>query len=117
MLARADRCCPLPAHLRPALKCVTVAGRNNRAIHFVGQSQTPGGERYRLARRRRGRLCCRPKIDRPEDRERRPGTCRMRADRHYVDQLAAPVGGHPVRMLPVDQVDSEGSFSQTECAS
>jgi hypothetical protein len=52
--------------------------------------------------------------DRSEDREGLPRTYRMRADRHYVDQLAAPVGGQPVRMLPVDQIDSEGSFSQTE---
>jgi hypothetical protein len=31
----------------------------------------------------------------------------MRADRHYVEQLAAPAAGQPVRMLPIGQLDVE----------
>jgi hypothetical protein len=38
----------------------------------------------------------------------------MRADQHYVDQLAAPTGGQPVRMLPLAQIDAEASLSQIE---
>ncbi len=39
------------------------------------------------------------------EREGLPRTYRMRADRHYVDQIGGE-GGHPVRMLPLAAVDS-----------
>jgi hypothetical protein len=38
----------------------------------------------------------------------------MRADRHYVDQLAAPAAGQPVRMLPIAQVDIDAPRPQTD---
>jgi len=41
------------------------------------------------------------------EREGLPRNYRMRADRHYVDQLAAPSAGQPVRMVAVGQVDCE----------
>ncbi|HZP49388.1 MAG TPA: ParB/RepB/Spo0J family partition protein [Vicinamibacterales bacterium] len=40
------------------------------------------------------------------EREGLPRTYRMRADRHYVDQIAAEVG-HPVRMLPLASIESD----------
>jgi len=43
------------------------------------------------------------------EREGLPSGYRMRADRHYVDQLAAPASGQPVRMLPLAQLELEGS--------
>jgi hypothetical protein len=44
-------------------------------------------------------------VDGVHEREGLPSGYRMRADRHYVDQLAAPAAGQPVRMLPIGQVD------------
>jgi hypothetical protein len=38
----------------------------------------------------------------------------MRADKHYVDQLAAPSAGQPVRMLPIAQIDDDESPPRTE---
>ena len=38
-------------------------------------------------------------------REGLPPTYRMRADRHYVEQIGADVG-HPVRMLPLTSIES-----------
>src|SRR5262245_1963633 len=38
----------------------------------------------------------------------------MRADRHYVDQLAAPAVGQPVRMLPIAQIDDEDATARVE---
>jgi light-regulated signal transduction histidine kinase (bacteriophytochrome) len=37
-------------------------------------------------------------------REGLPQGYRMRADRHYVDQLSSPAAGQPVRMIPVGQI-------------
>lgn len=45
----------------------------------------------------------------PSSREGLPRHYQMRADRHYVDQLAAHSAGDPVRMIPVDQLDAEPS--------
>jgi hypothetical protein len=39
------------------------------------------------------------------EREGLPRNYRMRADRHYVDQLAAPSVGQPVRMVPISDID------------
>ena len=41
------------------------------------------------------------------EREGLPSGYRMRADRHYVDQLDAPAAGQPVRMLSISQVELE----------
>src|SRR4051812_49243775 len=38
-------------------------------------------------------------------REGLPREYRMRADKHYVDQLAMPSAGQPVRMIPVSAFD------------
>jgi hypothetical protein len=38
-------------------------------------------------------------------REGLPRGYRMRADRHYVDQLASPSAANPVRMVPLAQID------------
>ena len=46
-------------------------------------------------------------VESVHEREGLPAGYRMRADRHYVDQLAAPAAGQPVRMLPIAQVDLE----------
>jgi ParB-like nuclease family protein len=46
-------------------------------------------------------------VDDVHEREGLPSNYRMRADRHYVEQLAAPAAGQPVRMLPIGQVDVE----------
>src|SRR5882757_5571151 len=46
-------------------------------------------------------------VDGLQEREGLPSNYRMRADRHYVDQLAAPATGQPVRMLPIAQVELE----------
>jgi len=46
-------------------------------------------------------------VDTVHEREGLPSNYRMRADRHYVDQLAAPAAGQPVRMLPIAQVELE----------
>ena len=43
----------------------------------------------------------------PSIREGLPRHYQMRADRHYVDQLATQSAGDPVRMIPVDQLDAE----------
>ena len=45
--------------------------------------------------------------ERPSIREGLPRHYEMRADRHYVDQLAAQSGGDPVRMIPVNQLDAD----------
>ena len=42
----------------------------------------------------------------PSLREGLPRQYQMRADRHYVDQLAAHSAGDPVRMIPVNQLDA-----------
>ena len=39
------------------------------------------------------------------EREGLPQNYRMRADRHYVDQLAAPAAAQPVRMVPIAQIE------------
>jgi hypothetical protein len=41
----------------------------------------------------------------PAPREGLPPTFRMRADRHYVDQMASQSVGVPVRLIPVNQID------------
>jgi hypothetical protein len=46
-------------------------------------------------------------VDGVHEREGLPSGYRMRADRHYVEQLAAPSAGQPVRMLPIAQVELE----------
>lgn len=48
------------------------------------------------------------------EREGLPRGYRMRADKHYVDQLAAAPEGQPVRMLPPDQIDGEASSPQID---
>jgi ParB-like nuclease family protein len=48
------------------------------------------------------------------DREGLPSGYRMRADRHYVDLLASPSASLPVRMVPVNQIDSDDSVSRTD---
>lgn len=48
-----------------------------------------------------------PATELPSIREGLPRQYQMRADRHYVDQLAAQPGGDPIRMIPVDQLDAE----------
>jgi hypothetical protein len=47
-------------------------------------------------------------------REGLPPSYRMRADRHYVDQLAAPSAGQPVRMLPVTQIEYDAVRPQSD---
>jgi ParB/RepB/Spo0J family partition protein len=51
---------------------------------------------------------------RATDREGLPHGYRMRADRHYVEQLAAPSAVLPVLMVPVSQIDSDGSLSRSD---
>jgi hypothetical protein len=46
-------------------------------------------------------------VDVTTEREGLPRNYRMRADRHYVDQLAQPAAGQPVRMIAVAQIDGE----------
>lgn len=46
-------------------------------------------------------------IETVHEREGLPSGYRMRADRHYVDQLAAPSAGQPVRMLSLAQLELE----------
>ena len=41
----------------------------------------------------------------PAIREGLPREYRMRADSHYVDQIAASASGQPVRMIPVGAID------------
>src|SRR5947208_4849328 len=113
MLARADRCCPLPAQLGPAIKCVTSHGGTTEPSILSDKAKLRA-ENDIASREETSRSALLPPEELSADREGLPRSYRMRADRHYVDQLAAPVGGQPVRMLPVDQIDSEGSFSQTE---
>src|SRR5205807_941776 len=43
----------------------------------------------------------------PSIREGLPRHYQMRADRHYVDQLATQSAGDPVRMIPVNQLEAE----------
>ena len=47
------------------------------------------------------------------EREGLPRTYRMRADRHYVDQIGAE-GGHPVRMLPLSAFETVAPESDGE---
>lgn len=42
------------------------------------------------------------------EREGLPPSYRMRADRHYVDQLAGASAGQPVRMIATGQIDAPG---------
>src|SRR5215813_3366256 len=53
-------------------------------------------------------------VEAVHEREGLPANYRMRADRHYVDQLAAPAAGQPVRMLPIAQVDIESPKPQAD---
>jgi hypothetical protein len=53
-------------------------------------------------------------VEAVHEREGLPAGYRMRADRHYVDQLAAPAGGQPVRMLPIAQVELDAPRSQAD---
>ena len=53
-------------------------------------------------------------VDGAREREGLPSGYRMRADRHYVDQLAAPAAGQPVRMLPIAQVELETPRPQAD---
>ena len=53
-------------------------------------------------------------VDGVREREGLPPGYRMRADRHYVDQLAAPAAGQPVRMLPIGQVELETPRSNAD---
>lgn len=53
-------------------------------------------------------------VDTVHEREGLPSNYRMRADRHYVDQLAAPAAGQPVRMLPIAQVELESPRPQAD---
>jgi hypothetical protein len=53
-------------------------------------------------------------VDGVHEREGLPSGYRMRADRHYVDQLAAPAAGQPVRMLPIAQVELESPRPQAD---
>lgn len=48
------------------------------------------------------------------EREGLPRSYRMRADRHYVDQLASSADGQPVRMIPVNQIDTPGTLPQSD---
>jgi len=50
---------------------------------------------------------------RPE-REGLPRGYRMRADKHYVEQLASRAAGHPVRMLPLDQFAAADSAREAD---
>lgn len=53
-------------------------------------------------------------VDGVHEREGLPPSYRMRADRHYVDQLAAPAAGQPVRMLPIGQVEVDAPRSHAD---
>ncbi len=53
-------------------------------------------------------------VDGVHEREGLPASYRMRADRHYVDQLAAPAAGQPVRMLPIGQVEVDAPRSHAD---
>jgi len=48
-------------------------------------------------------------IEAPGAREGLPRHYRMRADRHYVDQLDSPSGGDPVRMIPPSSLIAQGA--------
>lgn len=48
------------------------------------------------------------------DREGLPSGYRMRADRHYVDLLASPSAALPVRMVAVNQIDSDGTVARND---
>ena len=48
------------------------------------------------------------------DREGLPRGYHMRADRHYVEQLASPSAALPVRMVPVSQIDSDGTLARND---
>lgn len=53
-------------------------------------------------------------VETAHEREGLPAGYRMRADRHYVDQLAAPAAGQPVRMLPIAQIELETPRAQAD---
>lgn len=53
-------------------------------------------------------------VDGVREREGLPPGYRMRADRHYVDQLASQAAGQPVRMLPIGQVELETPRSNAD---
>jgi predicted component of type VI protein secretion system len=48
------------------------------------------------------------------EREGLPRSYRMRADRHYVDQLASSTEAQPVRMVPVGQIDTDRPHVRTD---
>ena len=48
-------------------------------------------------------------LEPPVAREGLPRHYRMRADRHYVDQLDEPSAGHPVRMIPPSDLNAQGT--------
>ena len=49
-------------------------------------------------------------LEAPVAREGLPRHYRMRADKHYVDQLDAPsAAGHPVRMIPPSALIAPGA--------
>ncbi len=52
--------------------------------------------------------------DIPPAREGLPRNFRMRADRHYVDQLAASSADQPVRMLPVSDLYADEHESESD---
>jgi len=48
------------------------------------------------------------------EREGLPRTYRMRADRHYVDQLSSRSAGHPVRIIPLEQFAALDPLRETD---
>jgi hypothetical protein len=52
----------------------------------------------------------------PREREGLPREFRMRADRHYVDQLASRPGGQPVRIVAIDEIDAPEVYRESEIA-
>jgi hypothetical protein len=50
-------------------------------------------------------------------REGLPRNYRMRADRHYVDLLAAPAAGQPIRMIALGDIDAAALPAQTDLRS
>jgi hypothetical protein len=52
----------------------------------------------------------------PREREGLPREFRMRADRHYVDQLSARATGQPVRIVAVDEIDAPETYRESDLA-
>ena len=52
-------------------------------------------------------------IEAATEREGLPRSYRMRADSHYVDQLAS-ASGNPVRMIPISQIDGPAMGSESD---